>query len=53
MSFVPDKFKTHEMCERAVEGEWGTVEFVLDQRKTQESCNGAVEKEPKNRVTGP
>ena len=35
------------MCERAVEGEWGTVEFVLDQCKTQELCNEAVEKEPK------
>ena len=47
MSFVPDKFKTLKMCERAGEGEWWTVEFGPDQCKTQELYNETVEKEPK------
>ena len=46
MRYVPDYFRTQEMCERAVEkGSWSLV-HVSDQYKTQEMCNKAVKKYP-------
>ena len=46
MCYVPDYFRTQEMCERTVEkGSWSLV-HVSDQYKTREMCNKAVKKNP-------
>ena len=44
--YVPDKFKTQEMCIKAVKEDPWQLHYVPDQYKTQEMCNEAVCKEP-------
>ena len=62
LKFVPDQFKTQEMCEKAVRRHSGREEFktpcglllpmpsilffIPDHLKTQEMCEKAVEKNP-------
>ena len=48
LEFVPEHFKSLEMCERAVESSkdpW-QVNDVLDHFKTEKMCERAVEKSP-------
>ena len=40
--YVPDQFKTQEMCNDAVDAEPRVLEFVSNQFKTQEMCNDAA-----------
>ena len=46
LEFVPDHFKTQEMCHIAVETDTYTLEFVPEHLKTQETCIKAVEADP-------
>ena len=43
LEYVPNHFRTQEMCERAVEENIWSVVYVPDQYKTQEMCDKAVE----------
>ena len=45
--YVPDQFKTQEMCDKAVVKDPDLLECVLDQFKTQKMCDKAVEKNPR------
>ena len=42
LEFVPDHFKTQEMCSKAVCMDPYSLEFVPDHLKTQEMCDKAV-----------
>ena len=44
LGFVPDQYKTPEMCERAVEKNPWLLKFVPDHYTTREMCERAVEK---------
>ena len=45
LAFVPDIFKTQDMCDKALEvGQW-SFEYVPDHFKTQSMCKKAVEKD--------
>ena len=46
LRYVPDHFKTEEMCKKAVEQASWQLENVPDQFKTQKMCEKAVEDEP-------
>ena len=43
---IPDKFKTQEICEKALEQDSWQLENVPDYFKTQDMCIEAVEDEP-------
>ena len=40
--YVPDRFKTQRMCERAVEVSPLQLKYVLDHFKMQDMCDKAV-----------
>ena len=42
LEYVPDRFKTEEMCNKAVRSEPYTLRYVPDHLKTQEMCNEAL-----------
>ena len=42
LEFVPDQYKTQEMCIKAVDNYPSTIKYVPDQYKTQEMCIRAV-----------
>ena len=46
LKYVPDMFKTQDMCNDAVSKDPEMLEYVPDQFKTQEMCNEAVSKKP-------
>ena len=46
MLYVPDQYKTQEMCNEAVHMKPYSLEFVPDHLKTQEMCNEAVRIKP-------
>ena len=39
---VPDSYKNHRMCNKAVDNYFYAVEFVSDCHKTQEMCSEAI-----------
>ena len=43
---TPDRFKTQEMCNKAVEKDSWALRFVPDHLKTQKMCDDAVWEEP-------
>ena len=45
LKYVPDQYKTQEMCERAIKDDPWALEFVPDHFKTQEMCDKAVSKD--------
>ena len=47
LQFVPDHFKTQEMCNNAVREGTYSLRFVPDHLKTQEMCDNAVDIEPR------
>ena len=46
LRYVPDQYKTQEMCNEAVQRVPWVLELVPDQIVTQEMCNEALEKNP-------
>ena len=40
--WAPDRFKTQEMCNKAVEKDPWALRFLPDHLKTQKMCNDAV-----------
>ena len=42
LEFVPDRFKTEEMCNKAMRREPYTQRYVPDHLMTQEMCNKAL-----------
>ena len=40
--FIPDRFKTQEMCIKALEVYLWSLEYVLDKLKVQKMCDDAV-----------
>ena len=46
LRFVPDQFKTQEICNRAVQSDPWVLRYVPDQFKTQEMCNRAMQRDP-------
>ena len=44
--FIPDTFKTQELCKKEVEKYAWSLKYVPDNFKTQEMCNNAVKKNP-------
>ena len=43
LSYVPDQYKTQQMCDKATPENAGTIKYVSDYYKNQEICNKAVE----------
>ena len=43
---VPDQYKTHQMCDKAIVENGGTLKSVPDCNKNQEMCNKAVNNYP-------
>ena len=46
LRFVPDKYKTQKMCDKAILENNGTLKSVPDCYKNLEICNKAVENYP-------
>ena len=46
MEYVPDRFKTEDICNEAVGRNPYTLDNVPDRLKTQEMCNGAMHENP-------
>ena len=46
LAYVPDRFKTQEMCVDAVRRYTYTLYYVADHFKTQEICNEAMFNSP-------
>ena len=42
LKFVPDSYKNHKMCNKAVYNYFYALEFVSDSHKTQEMCNKTI-----------
>ena len=42
LSYVPDRYKTQPMCDKAVLENGGTLKSIPDFFKNQEMCNKAV-----------
>ena len=42
IKYVPDRFKTQEMCKELVTHKAWMLDYVPDRLKTQEMCNDAV-----------
>ena len=46
LRYVPDKYKTEQMCDEAILENGGTLKYVPDCYKNQEMCNKVVENYP-------
>ena len=46
LEYVPDQYKTQEMCDKVVKENPWMLEHVPDQFVTQKMCNEAVKKSP-------
>ena len=46
LEYVPDQYKTQEMCNETVEKSPRMLKYVPDPFVTQEMCNEAVKKRP-------
>ena len=46
LRYVPDQYKTEQMCDKAILENAGTLKYVLDCYKIQEICNKAFENYP-------
>ena len=44
LRYVPDQYKTQQICEKAILENGGTLKSVPDCYKNQEICNKAVDK---------
>ena len=46
LRYVPDKYNTQQICDKAILENAGTLKYVPDCSKNQEMCNKAVENYP-------
>ena len=47
LKYIPDKYKTEDMCNNAVNSKPWVLQYVPDQFKTQDMCDSAVDNEPR------
>ena len=46
--YVPSQYKTHQICDKAILGNAGTLESIPDCYKNQQRCDKAVENHPQS-----
>ena len=50
---TPDRFKSQEMCIKAVKLDSSSLQLVLDHLKTREVCDAAVREDPSSLIYVP